>query len=101
MNKTNNHQHYKRCQITKTKEYRNYNLQHINHNFYLQFSDHDNFSPFHLLYYEEAHFGHGGHYQSIYPLEPIETSEDNIGLSDLNDVRSSQVIILHLKRNYN
>ena len=56
--------------------------------------DHDDFPPLHLLYYEEAHFGHGGHYQSIHPLntpqseqveqsEPVESLSDDIALSNL------------------
>ena len=32
-----------------------------------------------MLYYEEAHFGHGGHYQSIRPLngQVVETRPPN------------------------
>ena len=32
-----------------------------------------------MLYYEEAHFGHGGHYQSIWPLngQVVETRPPN------------------------
>ena len=67
----------------------------IIYNLYLNnFSEHDNYPPLHLLYYEEAHFGHGGHYQSIQPTneplvqvdqslsEPVEASDD-IGLSNI------------------
>ena len=62
----------------------------IIYNLYLNnFSEHDNYPPLHLLYYEEAHFGHGGHYQSIQPSVqveqsssgPVEDSADDIGLS--------------------
>lgn len=55
------------------------------------FSEHDNFPPLNLLYYEEAHFGHGGHYQSIQPInqpsseqveqlssEPVSTSNQHV-----------------------
>ena len=67
----------------------------ITYNFYfLPSLDHDDFPPLHLLYYEEAHFGHGGHYQSIHPLntpqseqveqsEPVESLSDDIALSNL------------------
>ena len=47
------------------------------------------------MYYEEAHFGHGGHYQSIQRLNPpssqqaeqqssetVESSTEDIGLSN-------------------
>ena len=65
----------------------------IIYNLYIHnFSEHDNFSPLHLLYYEEAHFGHGSHYQSIQPSvqveqsssEPVEDSADDIGLSNIH-----------------
>ena len=62
---------------------------YIPYNFYfLPSLDHDDFPPLHLLYYEEAHFGHGGHYQSIHPLntpqsEPVESLSDDIALSNL------------------
>ena len=43
-------------------------------------------------YFEEAHFGHGGHYQSIQPSVqveqsssgPVEDSADDIGLSNIH-----------------
>ena len=61
--------------------------------FFLPSLEHDDFPPLHLLYYEEAHFGHGGHYQSIHPLntppseqveQPVESFSDDIGLSNLD-----------------
>ena len=65
----------------------------IIYNLYLNnSSEHDNYPPLHLLYYEEAHFGHGGHYQSIQPSVqveqpssgPVEDSADDIGLSNIH-----------------
>ena len=62
--------------------------------FLYNISEHENFEPLHLLYYEEAHFGHGGHYQSIRPANEPSLEVEQPGSEPIAET-NYQVIILN------